>query len=111
MSLFTSTSLRPRLCVRVFASASLKRYSQFCLSWHERRRVEWKSCPYKGGPVDGRNKGKPPGMWQIHQKKPPPFEQKTFTRRVPHTEEVRKGVGLAFLSQSLAVSGLGFVRE
>ena len=58
-------------------------------SWNERRRVEWRSRPYFGGPVDGPCNGPPPGTWDIYQAKPQPFVKTTFYHVVPHTEEVR----------------------
>ena len=58
-------------------------------SWNERRRVEWRSRPYFGGPVDGPFNGPPPGTWDIYQEKPPPFVETTFHHVVPHTEVVR----------------------
>ena len=39
--------------------------------------------------MDGPYNGPPPGTWDIHQSKPPPFEVATFYHVVPHTEEVR----------------------
>ena len=58
-------------------------------SWNERRRIEWRSRPYFGGPVDGPYNGPPPGTWDIYQEKPPPFVETTYYHVVPHTEEVR----------------------
>lgn len=53
----------------------------------ERRRVSQASEPYHGGSVDDR--GRPPGHWDVPVQRPGPFEERTETVPVPHTERVQ----------------------
>lgn len=54
---------------------------------YEQRRTHRTSEPYHGGPVDDR--GPIPDRWRISVGQPRPFEERTETLPVPHTERVQ----------------------
>lgn len=53
---------------------------------YEERSVQQQQVPYHGGPVDDR--GRPPRPWEIVVRRPAPFEQKTETVDIPHSEHI-----------------------
>lgn len=53
----------------------------------ERRQVRRAAEPYHGGAVDDR--GRPPGPWQVRVATPGPFQERTQTVVIPHTERVQ----------------------
>jgi hypothetical protein len=59
-----------------------------CLQTHvEQRQVQQATQPYHGGAVD--NRGRAPDRWEVPVAKPGPFEERSQTVPVPHTERVQ----------------------
>lgn len=66
-------------------------------SWHckvtsfvETRAVMWTvGEPYRGGPIDGADRGPPPNAWDVLAEQPQPFQEKKQVLQVPRTEMVQ----------------------
>lgn len=58
-------------------------------SFTETRGTAWTHVPYRGGPVDGPENGKPPAPWDIPVRVPGMFINRDHHEAVPHTESVK----------------------